>query len=98
MPGFFVFQVPFFVRDTRQFESTYTPGSHARHAIERQVEADYYERVHLRCQGERMTQHRLKTWGNAAKAAMMAMPACDELGVLNDRLGSTRRGYGSVIG
>lgn len=40
----------------------------------------------MRCQQERMTQHRMYTWGNREKAKAMPMPGCDELGALNERL------------
>lgn len=59
-----------------------------------QVESEHYERTHLRCQQERMTQHRMYTWGNRERAKAMAMPGCEELGSLNDRLGLGRGGAG----
>jgi hypothetical protein len=46
----------------------------------------------MRCQQERMTQHRLYTWGSREKAKAMEMPGCDELGALNERLGIGRGG------
>jgi hypothetical protein len=51
-----------------------------------QVESEYYERVHTRCQSEKITQHRLHAWGNRKQAAAMAMPACEELSALTQRL------------
>jgi hypothetical protein len=55
------------------------------------VESEYYEQAQMRCQQERMTQHRLYTWGSREKAKAMAMPGCDELGALNERLGRGRQ-------
>jgi hypothetical protein len=43
-----------------------------------------------------MTQHRMYTWGNRAKAKAMPMPGCDELLSLNDRLGIGRGGQQRV--
>ncbi|KAI8466699.1 MAG: DnaJ-like protein [Monoraphidium minutum] len=83
--------VPFYVKSGPDFEARYgAPGTHARAVLERQVESEYYEHMHTRCQQERMAQHRMYTWGSREKAKAMAMPGCDELGSLNERLGVGR--------
>ncbi|KIY98031.1 putative J domain-containing protein [Monoraphidium neglectum] len=90
-------QVPYYVKHVGEFEAKYGgTGTHGRTALERQVESEYYEGTHLRCQQERMTQHRMYTWGNRAKAKAMPMPGCDELLSLNDRLGIGRGGQQRV--
>ena len=55
---------------------------------------DYYERVHVQCQNERMAQHRMYTWGNRQKARDMEMPACAEMAELNQKLGIRQNMYG----
>lgn len=60
-----------------------------------QVESDHYERVQMRCQQERVAQHRMHVWGSRESARDMPMPGCSELGALNERLGLARQRVGA---
>jgi hypothetical protein len=52
----------------------------------------------MRCQQERMTQHRLYTWGSRDRARAMEMPGCEELSALNERLGIGRGAQQQRVG
>ncbi|KAF6262338.1 DnaJ-like protein [Scenedesmus sp. NREL 46B-D3] len=84
--------VNFYVKDAKDFETTFPSRSNKRLMLERQVESDMYERVYQRCQNERMAQHRTYTWGNRDAARRMELASCKELGRMNSAMtGSTTR-------
>jgi DnaJ family protein B protein 12 len=86
--------VPFYVRSASDFARRYPDGSRARLRVDREIEGDYYDKTHVRCQHELLSRQRLAAWGGRAareRAAAMATPFCDELASLNARLSAGGR-------
>mmetsp|Transcript_26819 Transcript_26819/g.58485 ORF Transcript_26819/g.58485 Transcript_26819/m.58485 type:complete len:448 (-) Transcript_26819:459-1802(-) len=79
-------EVNFYVKNRHEWEKTYARGSYTRAKMERQIEADYYERVSTRCQQEKLAKQRMYTWGNREEARRMKLAACEELDSLNSKV------------
>lgn len=82
------------MRSASDFARRYPDGSRARLRVDREIEGDYYDKTHVRCQHELLSRQRLAAWGGRAareKAAAMATPFCDELASLNARLSRSTR-------
>ena len=81
--------VPFYVRSAAEFARKFPDGSRARLRMDRDIEGDYYDKTHVRCQHELLSRQRASAWGGRLareRAAAMPTPFCDELASLNARL------------